>query len=82
MVSMHWWRVVQDLHTDNLWFGEPVDYHGGRQHQRQQAQCQGLPCFQRDYGDRDRDQYCGLELQAQEERNDDFTDETTAWNLL
>lgn len=72
-------RVVQDLQSDNFGFGKPVNDHGGGQNQWQQTKRQGFPCFQRDYGDRDRDQYGGLELQTQQEWNDDFTDETAAW---
>jgi len=70
---------VQNLHADHFGLGEPVDDHRGGQDQRQQTQGQGLPCLQRDQGDGDRDQYGGLELQAQEERDDYFPDETAAW---
>jgi len=69
---------VQYLHADQFGFGEPVDDHGGGQDQRQQAEGQRLPRFQRDDGDGDGDQHGGLELQAQKERDDYFADETAA----
>lgn len=70
---------MQDLYADHFGLGEPVDDHGRGQYQRQETESQSLPRFQRDYGDRDGYQHGGLELQAQKERDDYFTDETAAW---
>lgn len=78
VVRVHWRWVVQDFHADHFGLGEPVDDHGGGQHQREESQRQGLPRFQRDYGDGDGDQHGGLEFQAQQERDDYFADETAA----
>lgn len=81
VVRVHRRRVVQYFHSDHFGLGEPVDDHRGGQDQWQQTQGQGLPRLQRDQGDGDRDQYGGLELQAQEERDDYFADETAAWKM-